>query len=328
MNTDSTVTRLVYAPTISRGNMITKITASLDDDCKNGHADFSLTCDIKERINGRWQDAGGGCDHEHILKVTKGHEHEAMFKLMADLHLSDADGVPMYAPGNAFYWFCGMFADGLGYDYHGGSGRDGRSIEECRKIFAEHIRADEAQVAALLEACPMDAQEMSYFLEKMGFRAKWKAEATRAREWLESVCKQRFLYKATRETWPVLTPEQVAVIEERRRTGYHTAEQREERRLATVEKARVKKRREIEQAYQAKVDEAMIDRALALALVDCNAKGAENTIFYKHTKTVEANWATHRALWSRQDWDAFVAVAEQIPELANVTFKFNEKPKS
>ena len=36
--------------------------------------------------------------------------------------------------------------DGLGEQYHGGSGRDGKSADECRRIFAEHIHATPEQV--------------------------------------------------------------------------------------------------------------------------------------------------------------------------------------
>jgi hypothetical protein len=319
---ENTTNALVFKASTWRGNERTVLTASLDDECGNGHADFSLTCVIYK--NGR--DVGGGCAHEHILKVFSS-PHAPMLRELAALHLSDADGVPMHAAANAFYWFCGMFADGLGQEYHGGSGRDGKTREECRRIFAEHIRADAAQVDELLNVCPMDALEMSYFLEKMGFRTKWAAEAKRVREWLESLTGNRFAFTPTRETWPRLTPEQVATIETRRANGYHTPEQREARRLAKVEAARAKKRAEIEKAYADTCDEARIDRAVSLALVDCNARGAENTIFYKHTGTITANWATHRALWSREDWDAFVAVASKIPDLAGLKFEWNDKPK-
>jgi hypothetical protein len=322
--TDTTTSALLFKASATHGTERTVLKASLDDACRNGHADFSLTCDIYE--NGR--DVGGGCAHEHILKVFKHSPHAPMLAELAALHLSDADGVPMHATANAFYWFCGMFADGLGQEYHGGSGQDGKSPEKCREILADHIRADAEQVKALADVCPMDALEMSYFLEKMGFRAKWKAEAYRVQEWLETVTGKRFAFTATRETWPKLTPEQVATIETRRANGYHTPEQREARRLAKAEAARAKRRAEIEKDYTAICDEARIDRAVSLALVDCNARGAENTIYYKHTRTISANWATHRALWSRSDWDSFVAVASKIPDLAGLKFEWNDKPKS
>lgn len=56
----------------------------------NGRPYFSLTCDIYER--GR--DVGGGAAHELILKLFP------HLKPLADLHLSDIDGVPMHAAEN------------------------------------------------------------------------------------------------------------------------------------------------------------------------------------------------------------------------------------
>ena len=51
----------------SRDNKL-KMTISirLNDECKNGHADFSITADAKEYYNGRWQDSFGGCCHDEI----------------------------------------------------------------------------------------------------------------------------------------------------------------------------------------------------------------------------------------------------------------------
>ena len=52
------------------GNTKYEIEIRLDDECKNGHDDFAMTADIKEkRRNGRWVYVGGGCCHEKIVKV-------------------------------------------------------------------------------------------------------------------------------------------------------------------------------------------------------------------------------------------------------------------
>jgi hypothetical protein len=41
---------------------------TLDDDCRNSHNTFHITCDIQELSRGSWRDYGGGSDHESISK--------------------------------------------------------------------------------------------------------------------------------------------------------------------------------------------------------------------------------------------------------------------
>lgn len=76
----------------------------------------------------------GGCLHDEILKVWP------ESKPIVDLHLSNADdGAPMYAEDNGYYWLAGAVG-GLGEQYHGGSGKDGKTPDECRQILADHLR--------------------------------------------------------------------------------------------------------------------------------------------------------------------------------------------
>lgn len=68
-----------------------------DDDCRNGHNTFAITCDIFERtINGRVRDIGGGAAHDEIARV---------FPELAPLikwHLCSTDG-PMHYVANTVY---------------------------------------------------------------------------------------------------------------------------------------------------------------------------------------------------------------------------------
>jgi hypothetical protein len=326
----TTTKALVWAPIHATNTERTKVKAQLADDCKNGIAHFSLTCDIYEKNKrGQWEDVGGGCAHEHILKAFKDSPDLPHLAQLARLHLSDQNGVPMHGPENAFYWFAGMFADGLGEQYHGGSGRDGKSKEDCARIFAEHIRATPEQFAEIVKLCPHNKEEMSHALESLGFRAQWKAEANALIAWLESKQPEpvTFHNEATRQSWEPLTPEKIAEIESRKASGYYLPEQIEARRLAKVEGAKAKRRAEAHKTHAGTIANANRELSLALALIDCDAKGAENTLYYPSTGEIAANWADHRALWTRTDWDAFTAKASQIPELSGLSFKWNEKPR-
>lgn len=56
------------------------------------------------------------------------------------LHLSDDDGTPTYATGNAWYWLAGYYG-GADQQYHGGNSMTvRRSPAECLRIFAEYVR--------------------------------------------------------------------------------------------------------------------------------------------------------------------------------------------
>ena len=128
---NETTAKLSHSITIEKGKEKTVIQITLNDDCKNGHEDFSLTADIYEKTARGWRDVGGGCCHEHILSLRPD------LAPFAALHLATCDGVPMHAIANAWYWFCG-FGPGVSTEkYHGGSGSGAKLPEECRAIFRD-----------------------------------------------------------------------------------------------------------------------------------------------------------------------------------------------
>lgn len=100
---------------------------------------FSLTC---WHHNGHGE--GGGAAHELIL------QHFPQFADLAALHLSDINGVPMYASENGMYWLAGAMGNPFGEQYHGGNSTPGRSSAECMKIFREHLRLTPEQAAEVL----------------------------------------------------------------------------------------------------------------------------------------------------------------------------------
>ena len=72
----------------------------LDDECENGHQDFSITGDIYQKGKPKTDRyfLSGGCIHEEILKVRPD------LKIFVNLHLSDYDGVPMHPTANMIYF--------------------------------------------------------------------------------------------------------------------------------------------------------------------------------------------------------------------------------
>lgn len=72
----------------------------LNDECNNGHQDFSITGNIYKGQDGNKSDnrhLTGGCIHDEIEKYFP------EFKTFINLHLSDYLGRPMYCVQNGFY---------------------------------------------------------------------------------------------------------------------------------------------------------------------------------------------------------------------------------
>ena len=202
MTTTQTTATLKHSFTVIKGDEKTVIKITLDDDCRNGHEDFSLTCDIYEKVRGLWRAAGGGCAREHILKLRPDLAPFAM------LHLCDFNGLPMHCAANALYWFAGIESSKTTEKYHGGSGNGAKSPDECRRIFAEHIHASGEQVAEIIRREPRTELELRAVLEDMGFIQQWKAEADAAIATLEEWTGQKFAPANPAHRWKAVTPKQ------------------------------------------------------------------------------------------------------------------------
>lgn len=115
---------------------------------------FSLTGDIDRAHMGLlWVEDRGGCIHEEILR------HWPELKPLADLHLSDMDGVPMHAAANAWYWFRGMLQDEMSI----GPYAPRHSAVQCLEIFARHVRISLEEAAAVRDAVKKLADSVSFY---------------------------------------------------------------------------------------------------------------------------------------------------------------------
>lgn len=302
------------------GKEKTVIKIRLNDECKNGHEDFSITADIYEKRRGEsWQDVGGGCCHEHILSIRPD------LAPFAALHLATWEGVPMHALANAFYWFCG-FVPVAGEKYHGGSGSNGKPPEECQRIFAEYIRATPEQVAAIVAASPRTKEEMQCCLEDMGFPEQWEAEARAAITQLEEWTGQKFESQATRGKWEPLPAEARQVILERRESGYYSPEQVAARDAERREALRAKKVAGVRADFAASREKLDRQESVAVYLAD-NFPDGLNVIYYDHTNRLAVNWSNCDKLLSRAEFDALSAGLDYSKLPAGLTLEWQERPK-
>lgn len=94
-----TTNNLTHVISVNNKTVNCLINIDLNDDCKNGHEDFSITATFWE-IGKRRVDKNfitSGCCHEEILK------HYPELKLFVDLHLCDFKGAPIHAVENGYY---------------------------------------------------------------------------------------------------------------------------------------------------------------------------------------------------------------------------------
>jgi hypothetical protein len=104
---------------------------------------------------------------------------------LADLHLSDINGVPMHAEANGWYWLAGSVDGGFGEQYHGGS-TPNHSAAECLRIFADHVRINHQDAADLREWLLLVQKNHGNKLARKAFatwieeqKTRWKHEADR-----------------------------------------------------------------------------------------------------------------------------------------------------
>lgn len=136
-----------------------------------GNAHYNFRRDLSPSI--------GGCIHEILLKIWP-----KSLKNLIPLHLSDLNGVPMYAVENGFYWIAGA-CGGLGEKYHGAN--DGRHTpDDCYLIAKNHFRANDADISALMEEARKrgKAAVEEYVSRQL---PRWKMEAQKALDFIAAL---------------------------------------------------------------------------------------------------------------------------------------------
>jgi hypothetical protein len=304
------------------GKEKTVIKIRLNDKCLNGHEDFAMTADIYE--DGK--DVGGGCCHKHILALRPD------LAPFAALHLSDWKGAPMHAASNAWYWFQGAFPDSADHSpnlgaCHGGTGSSAKTPDECKRIFMEHIRADESQVKHIVTAAPRSEQELQAVMEDMGFPAQWEREAKRAILQMEEWAGKTFQSQATRSQFTPLSQEVRTLINERRASGYYEPAQVQARDIAAKAEKKAKRIASIHADHSKSITKLESKLAVELALAEFFPDNA-NVIYYDHTKEVSFNWSTCDRLHTKAEFDAFTQ-SEHAQKLVPLGLKivWNEKPR-
>lgn len=253
---------------------------SLDDDCNNMHADFSITADVYEKTkNGRWLWVAGGCQHDLISK------HFPELKRFIPLHLCSHDGSPMYPVENGTY-----------------------HVFNSPEIVAnEYLRLSDGEMQKL-NADPNDHTYFKYMLFHLGIVARWQKEADDFIQFLEEKTGVEWEnpYTPEQERFRItLSPEEHSDIEAKIRNGYYTdaniAKRCEDKKRREIEK----KRNEILEEYSKKELEARNERDIKLYILDSGLP-VDNVIYYHHGNKVVFNWKNYDKKITQEQFVDFI----------------------
>jgi hypothetical protein len=304
-----------------KNNVKMSIDIRLNDECKNGHADFAITADAKEYYNGRWQDSFCGCCHEEILA------RYPKLKKFVDLHLSDSNGAPMYAQANGFYHL---------WD-------ENKTKEERKRITKEYMRCTEAEFKQLAKT--KDKEYFHYMIDVLKLPIKWKKEADQAIKELEKLSGQKWdnSYKWVRSNYTSLTTKQKQAVKNKIDSGFYSdraMKKREEERhkqeikkqLADIEKDR---RQAVEKInVEANLDKWLIEKIEWLKKKDRThtfLMSFKNSIYYNHSNELCFNWVSYEPRTTQKSFKFFCDnITEKefqniLPKGINFVLKENDK---
>lgn len=283
MKTPKTPTEINGMPVVNRSNDLryntTKtvgkesitVNIRLNDECHNGHQDFSITGDIYRAGRPKTDNnfISGGCIHDDILK------HFPQFAIFVRLHLCDYKGIPMHASANGFY--------------HLRNGFNSKSTGEAfRNEYCEYYRITEEQFIQLYQA--YNELQFSLMLQSLGILAQWEKEANEAIKLLESLTGTEFIIDSKHTQY---YPPTVAELEEENQklaSGYYSDEAKAEREQAKTDKHFSDLIVERDKAIKKATDEYEAKKSVLIA---GGKRALDNCIFYNHTNTIAFNWRGH-----------------------------------
>lgn len=268
---------------------------SLNDDCKSGICNWSITADIYEkRRNGRFVGCASGCCHEEILKRFP------QFKTFIDLHLCNHYGQPMYSVENGFYYL--------------------KNSDKEKTI--NYLRITETEYNTLHNS----TEDKLYFIDllyTLGIVDRWKQESLKAIKQLEALTGNIWEnpYRPENECFVLrFTDEERTLIENRIKDGYYTSEAIQERQNQKKREVYEKERNEIIADYEKSIQKAENKKLVMLAVLDAGIF-SKSAIYYDFKNELTFNWNDYETKITQEQFDEFVKTVDKTKLPKNITFK-------
>lgn len=268
----------------------------LNDECKNGHQDFSITADIYEKGKPKTDKyfICGGCCHEEILKARPD------LSIFVNLHLCDYKGIPMYAVENGFYHLTDGFND----------------LKPTDRLFSakfcEYYRLTANQFKVLSHS--QNKLQYALNLDKLGILAQWEVEANKAIKLLEDWTGSEFIVDSKKTQYHAPTEDELKEEQERQLNGYYTLEAIEQRKIETANKVVA----ELIAERDKKIAQITEEYDIKLRILEIGGNEAlDNCIYYTHSRELSFNWRGYDKI--SEELINHIKASIALPE--GVTFK-------
>lgn len=283
---------LVFKTSKTKNKLKLDVKISLNDECKNGHQDFSITATGYEKAGNYFVDSFSGCCHKEILDFFP------EFKIFVDLHLCDYSGSPIHCISNMFY----------------------HMRHTTKEKFQEYYNSITDEFYYCLNKAD-DQLYFKYILYKLEIPKIWKITADRAIEKLEELTNTKFFNDSKRSNLSSLTEDEIVIIERRLKENYYTSDNIKKRKIEIKENNYKKKIEKLIQTYENELNTIHIKfyiNKLALDLFDRHF----NIIYYLHTNEIVFNWYAHSDFFTKEEFNLFKEKALENDYLKNCNFKF------
>ena len=255
--------RLYYRAERKCGEQITEVTIRLDDDCKNGHADFRVTGAVYNRCKVDSRIITCGACHEAILEAFP------EFQCFVDLHLSDCQGTPMYAVENGYYFF---------------------KRGEYDKV-QKYLRISDDELSLLVDNVS-DKEHFAYQLHKLGLPKRWKSEADAAIKKLEELVGYEYEDTSTKLRGLGLTEEKIADIKQKELEGYYTSESIAKRRAEEIARKKEQEIANVVADFNKVTEKARATMNVKIYILNYGLP-IDNFIYYEHKNVGVFNWLNY-----------------------------------
>ena len=281
------------------------VTVRLNDECKNGHQDFSITgTTYKPGLRSDRATLSGGCIHDEILK------HFPEFKIFIDLHLCDFNGVHMYIVENGFHHLKHGFNNIL-------------------------INSDNfiSKFCNYYDITPKEYNNIKDSVNKIDFYLRLttytnyinrrKEKANKAREMMEELTGKQFLNDSKRTQLNAPSDEDIKEFNKQVESGYFLPKAVRARERAKARQIIDKKIIDVQKEIKSLKNE--IEAIKALFKVG-GLKAINNHIFYNHTQTISLNWKGYEEQMTTQELK-YIFDAIKLPEGVKIEISKESKYK-
>ena len=292
---------------VNNSTVNAKVTIRLNDECKNGHQDFSITGSFWEvgKVRSDRNSIIMGACHDTIL------QHFPELQIFVNLHLADYTGVPMYAVENGFYHL------------QNGFNNTKPNAPTFKAEFCEYYRLTAEQFDTLSQS--ENKLRYALNLEKLGIIAQWKEEADKAIKLMEEFTGKKFVVDSVKKQYTPVTAEQASEEAQKEQSGYYTPKAIEQRKNKAKQAASVKIVAELLAERDKDIKKANDEYNVKMAVHNAGLS-LDNFIYYNHTNQGCFNWHTssYNAEVTQEEFNHFMSVVNKAALPDGITFKLKE----